>query len=99
MDSRYVLRGKILAAQPPAAFQEEFVDLLAVLDGDASLAATDELAKVRRMYALEVRKRGREMIWISEEEPLFSPRVEAKQLLFTLPGVQVFELPQKVLVW
>lgn len=99
MDSRYVLRGKILAAQTPVAAREEFVDLLAVLDGDAAQAASDELAKVKRLYELEVRKRGREIVWFSEDQPLLPPKVDAKQLLLTLPGVQVFELQPKVLAW
>ena len=88
-----------MAAQPPAVANEEYVDLVAVLDRDASQTASDELAKVRRMYEIEVRKRGREVVWFAEIEALLAPRVESKQLLLTLPGVQVFELQQKVLAW
>ena len=99
MESRYVLRGKILAAQSPAALREEFVDLMTVLDEDAARTASDELAKVRRLYGLEVRKRGREIVWFSEAVLVLPPRVDSTQLLFTLPGVEVFELQPKALVW
>ena len=99
MDKRYILRGMISAAQPPAAANEEYVDLVAVLDEDAAQTASDELAKVRRMYEREVRKGGRGMTWLWESEiaALLAPKVESNQLLLTLPGVQVFELQQKVL--
>ncbi|MFT3870783.1 MAG: hypothetical protein QM715_20210 [Nibricoccus sp.] len=99
MESRYVLRGMVLAVPAPAAEPEEFVDLVAMLDDDAAQTAFEELAKVRRLYALEVRKRGREMIWLTEGEQLLAPKIESKQLLFTLPGVEVYELQHNALAW
>lgn len=97
MASIYFVRGMILAAQPPAAPRDESVELVAVLDQDAAQTAADELAKVRRLYEREVRKRGQEIVWFAATEALLAPKVESKQLLFTLPGVEVFELQQLVL--
>lgn len=85
-----------MAAKPLTATNEEYIDLLVVLDSDAELTASDELAKVRRTYELEMRKSGREIVWFAHVEALLMPRVDPNQLLVTLPGVQVFELNQKV---
>ncbi|MFT3781213.1 MAG: hypothetical protein QM790_04290 [Nibricoccus sp.] len=97
MASRYLLRGMVMAAEPLASTNDEYVDLLVILDYDAAQAASDELGKVRRMYEMEVRKSGREMVWFKAVEALQMPRVDPNQLLFTLPGIQVYELQQKAL--
>jgi hypothetical protein len=86
------MRGMIAAGEPPTAINEEAVEFLIVLDNDAAQTAYDELAKVRRLYEREVRKRGREIIWCRPVEALLKRYVEPNQLLLTLPGVQVFEL-------
>jgi len=86
----------ISAAEPLTATNEEYIDMLVVLDNDAAQTASDELAKVRRSYELEVRKRGREIVWFPHIEAFPMPRVGANQLLLTLPGVEVFELRQRI---
>ncbi|MFT3780959.1 MAG: hypothetical protein QM790_03020 [Nibricoccus sp.] len=95
---RFILRGMITAGEPPTATNEEAVEFLVLLDDDAAQTANDELAKVRRLYEIEVRKRGREIIWFRPVEALLKRHIEPNQLLFTLPGVEVYELPQMALI-
>lgn len=93
------MRGMITAAEPPVATNDETeaIEFLIVLDDDAEKTASGELAKVRHSYEIEVQKRGKDVMWFRPVEALLNRRVEPDQLLFTLPGVQVFELKQTAL--
>jgi hypothetical protein len=93
------MRGMITAAEPPVATNDETeaIELLILLDDDAGKNASNELAKIRHLYEIEDRKRGKEVMWFRPVEALLNRRVEPDQLIFTLPGVQVFELKQDAL--
>lgn len=90
--SKYVLRGKIAAAKPQAVGTGGIVELLAWLDPEAEKTTSDALAMVRRQYLVEVRKKGWDIDWSPPVLALPAPEVKNSQLLFSFPGVKVFEL-------
>ena len=90
--SKYVLRGKISAAKPQAVGTGGFVELLAWLDPDAEKSPSNALAMVRRQYLVEARKKGWVIEWSPPVLALPAPEVKNNQLLFSFPGVKVFEL-------
>jgi hypothetical protein len=91
--SKYVLRGKITAVDSPTAESASLVELLAWLDVDAQKTPSDALAKVKRQYAKEVLRKGCQVDWQKPVLALPAPEVQPNQLLFSFPGVQVYELP------
>lgn len=90
--SKYILRGKITAANPLTAETGSCVELLAWLDSEAQKAPLDALAMVKRQYLAEVRKKGKDVDWSPPVLALPAPEVQNSQLLFSFPGVKVFEL-------
>ena len=90
--SKYLLRGKITAAEPLAAGTGDSVELLIWLDSEAEKRPSEALAMVRRQYAVEVRKNGWVINWLPPALALPAPEVKNNQLLFTFPGVKVFDL-------
>jgi hypothetical protein len=90
--SKYILRGKITAAQPLAAGTGDHVELLAWLDSEAEKRPSEALAMVRRQYAVEARKKEWVISWLPPALALPAPEVKNNQLLFTFPGVKVFDL-------
>ena len=90
--SKYILRGKITAANPLAAGTGDHVELLIWMDSEAEKVPSEALAMVRRQYSMEARKKGWEISWIPAVLALPAPEVKNNQLLFTFPGIKVFEL-------
>jgi len=90
--SKYILRGRIAAANPQAAENGNAIELLAWLDSEAQKTPLDALAMVKRQYGAEVRKRGWDIDWSPPVLALPAPDVRNNQLLFAFPGVKVFEL-------
>jgi len=90
--SKYILRGKITAAKPLTAGTGDTVELLIWLDSESEKMPSEALAKVRRQYSMEARKKGREVSWLPPALALPAPEVKNNQLLFTFPGIKVFEL-------
>ena len=90
--SKYLLRGKITAAKPLTAGTGDYVELLICLDSEAEKVPSEAWAKVRHQYSVEARKKGWNISWLPPALALPAPEVKNNQLLFTFPGVQVFEL-------
>jgi hypothetical protein len=90
--SKYILRGKITAVIPLTAGTGDHVELLIWLDSEAEKVPSEALAMVRRQYAVEARKNGWDISWLPPALALPAPEVKNNQLLFTFPGVKVFEL-------
>ena len=90
--SKYILRGKIVAEGPLTAGTGSQVELLAWLDSEAEKSPSDAVAVVRRQYLVEARKNGWDIEWLPPVLALPAPEVKNSQLLFTFPGVKVFEL-------
>ena len=81
-----------MAEDPLTAETANYVELLAWLDSDAEKSPSDALAKVRRQYAMEARKKGWQIEWLRPVLALPPPEVQPNQLLFAFPGVKVYEL-------
>jgi hypothetical protein len=81
-----------MAADPLTAETTDYVELLAWLDSDAEKSPSDALAKVKRRYTMEVLKKGCQISWQPQVLALPAPEVQPNQLLFTFPGVKVYEL-------
>lgn len=90
--SKYILRGRITAANPLTAETGNCVELLAWLDSEAEKSPSDALAMVKRQYSVEARKKGWDIDWSPPVLALPEPEVKNNQLLFAFPGVKVFEL-------
>lgn len=90
--SKYLLRGKITTAKPLAVGTGDHVELLICLDSEAAKVPSEAWAKVRHQYSVEARKKGWAISWLPPALALPAPEVKNNQLLFTFPGIQVFEL-------
>lgn len=91
--SKYFLRGKITAANSPLAATQAVVELLVWLDDESANSPSDALAKVKRQYSMEIRKTDRQVDWLPQILALPAPEVQQDQLLFSFPGIKVYELP------
>lgn len=89
--SKYILRGKI-TTEVSSADSGSTVELLIWLDSEAEKTPSEALAMVKRQYLLEARKHGWGISWLPPALALPAPEVKNNQLLFTFPGVKVFEL-------
>ncbi len=90
--SKYILRGTISAENPRIAARRNTVELLAWLDSEAQKAPSDALAKVKRQYAMNIKKNGLQVEWEKPFLALPAPEVKPNQLLFSFPGVELYEL-------
>lgn len=90
--SKYILRGKVVSSKPFIVGIGNQVELLVWLDDEAEKVPLEALAMVRRQYAMEARKKGWDINWLPPALALPAPEVKNNQLLFTFPGVKVFEL-------
>lgn len=90
--SKYILRGKVTAVNPLTAETGNSVELLIWLDSESEKMPSEALAKVRRQYEMEARKKRQDISWLPPALALPAPEVKNNQLLFTFPGIKVFEL-------
>lgn len=90
--SKYILRGKTGAANPPAVIVRNPIELLIRLDSEAQKTPSDAMAKVKRHYQKQTALQGGQIDWEKPVLALPPPEVKPNQLLFSFPGIEVYEL-------